>query len=281
MGAFFRIAAMAAALALAGCAGGNLGGTGGAGGSAGAAPKSWIVSDFVVASDVVAVDRGYTARLERKVGSFPPHERRQRTAERVNDEVVATIVALMREAGLDAQPGSEEALTLDQSVGVVSGRLHPADNAKPNTVGFGEGRGHVRTTMSVSLFSAGGKRELLTFTIEPAGLSRSTTNPKVAAARDKAINSIAASMGAKEKLSSDVEANARRVGRVAGERIVAFAQEQGWIAATAKPEVEAQPARPQRQPARAQPRRQQQQEPDEPASTNEPQQKPQSPWPNT
>lgn len=265
-------------------------GTGGTGMAGGPAPKTFIVSDFVVASEVIAVDRGYTARLERKVGGFPTHERKQRTIERVNDEIVATIVAILRESGLNAQPGSEESLSFDQTVGVVTGRLHPADNAKPNTVGFGENRGHVRTTMTLSLFASGGKRELTTFTIEPAGLSRSTTNAKLAAARNNAINSVVAAMGSKERLSADVEANARRIGRVAAERIIAYAQEQAWITAPEKPEVEAKPERP--KPAAAKPKpkpkpaskpKPDDQEPQEPAKTDEPpQQQQQLPkWPNT
>src|ERR1051325_734413 len=132
MGACTRVplvaASIAAALALAACAGGNMQGTGGTGMAGGPAPKTFVVSDFVVTSDVIAVDRGYTARLERKVGSFPTHERKQRTIERVNDEIVATIVAILRESGLNAQPGSEEALSFDQSVAVVTGRLHPDDS---------------------------------------------------------------------------------------------------------------------------------------------------------
>ena len=53
-------------------------------------PKIVLVSDFTFASDVVAIDRGYTARLERKVGTYPTHERRQRTTERVNDPTIDT-----------------------------------------------------------------------------------------------------------------------------------------------------------------------------------------------
>lgn len=286
MGACTRIFIIAAALALAACAGGNMQGTGGAGMAGGPAPKTFVVSDFVVASEVIAVDRGYTARLERKSGSFPTHERKQRTIERVNDEIVATVVALMREAGLNAQPGSEESLTFDQTVGVVTGRLHPADNAKPNTVGFGENRGHVRTTMSLSLFAAGGKRELTTFTIEPAGLSRSTTSAKLAAARNNSINSILAAMGSKERLSADVEANARRIGRVAAERIVQYAREQAWLAAPETPEAE---TRPEPRPAAAKPKpkpkpaaKPKEEEPQEPANTEpQPQQQQAPKWPNT
>ena len=107
-------------------------------------PKVVLVSDFTFASDVVAIDRGYTARLERKVGTYPTHERRQRTTERVNDEIVATVVASLREAGLEAQPGADDAVTPNQSALVVSGGLRPGEpvTAKnKNSFGFGAGRG--------------------------------------------------------------------------------------------------------------------------------------------
>ncbi len=133
-------------------------------------PKIVLVSDFSFASDVVAIDRGYTARLERKVGTYPTHERRQRTTERVNDEIVATIVASLREAGLEAQPGAEDAVTLDQSALVVSGGLRPGEpvTAKnKNSFGFGAGRGHVVAAVSASLFSSGSRRQVLTFDVEP------------------------------------------------------------------------------------------------------------------
>src|SRR5512144_142078 len=123
-------------------------------------PKAILISDFTFASDVVAIDRGYTARLERKVGTYPTHERRQRTTERVNDEIVATVVATLREAGLEAQPGAEDAVTLSQSALVVSGGLRPGEpvTAKnKNSFGFGAGRGHVAAAVSASLFSSGSR----------------------------------------------------------------------------------------------------------------------------
>jgi hypothetical protein len=95
-------------------------------------PKVVLVSDFTFASDVVAIDRGYTARLERKVGTYPAHERRQRTTERVNDEIVATIVTSLREAGLEAQPGAED-VALDQSALVLSGGLRPGEPVTART----------------------------------------------------------------------------------------------------------------------------------------------------
>jgi hypothetical protein len=198
-------------------------------------PKIVLVSDFTFASDVVAVDRGYTARLERKIGTYPAHERRQRTTERVNDEIVATIVAGLREAGLEAQPGSEDAVTLDQSAFVVSGNLRPAEpvTAKnKNSFGFGAGRGHVVATVSASMFSAGSKRQVLTFDAESTAAKREpAVPPKVAAGRNAEIAAILASMGSpNERLSPDVEVQARRLGRAIADRVLAYARDKGWLA---------------------------------------------------
>jgi hypothetical protein len=195
-------------------------------------PKLVLVSDFTFASDVVAVDRGYTARLERKIGAYPPHERRQRTNERVNDEIVATIVASLREAGLDAQPGAEDSLSLSQSALVVSGNLRPGEpvTAKNrNSFGFGSGRGHVVAAMTASLFSGGTKRQVLTFDAEPAK-REATVPPKVAAGRNAAIAAVVASSeGSNERLSPDVEVPARRLGHAIANRVLAYAKEQGWL----------------------------------------------------
>jgi len=195
-------------------------------------PRVILISDFTFASDVVAVDRGYTARLERKIGAYPAHERRQRTNERVNDEIVATIVASLREAGLEAQPGAEDSLTLTQSALVVSGSLRPGEavTAKNrNSFGFGSGRGHVVAAMTGSQFSAGGKRQVLTFDAEPVK-REAAVPPKVAAARNAEIAAaVAASGGSNEKLSPDVELPARRLGRAIADRVLAYAKEQGWL----------------------------------------------------
>ena len=198
-------------------------------------PKIVLVSDFTFASDVVAIDRGFTARLERKVGIYPTHERRQRTTERVNDEIVATIVTSLREAGLEAQPGAEDAVTLDQSALVVSGGLRPGEpvTAKnKNSFGFGAGRGHVVAAVSASLVSSGSRRQVLTFDVEPTAARREpAVPPKVAAARNAEIAGVVASTGSpNERLSPDVEVPARRLGRAIADRVLVYAKEQGWLA---------------------------------------------------
>jgi len=218
-----------AALLLAGCTTMDIGGTQSGGSSP--RPKSIVVSDFVFATEVVALDRSYTARLERKIGTFPTHERKQRTLERVNDEILASIVVALREAGLEAQPGSEEGLSLNDDVVVVNGRLRASDpNAKPAQIGFGAGRGGVVADMTLSHLSGGGKKQLASFAAESA--RKAAAAP---ASRNAAIISVVGAAGSPtERLSPDVEAPARMLGRAIGEKIVAFAKEQGWLE---KPEV--------------------------------------------
>ncbi len=223
-----------AALALTGCANTNITGTK-TGGSGLAAPKTVVVSDLAFSSDVVALDRGFTARLSRKLGEIPPHERKQRTAERVNDEIVATVVATLREAGLDARVGSEESLTLSDDAIVVTGRLRAVDEGnrtERNVIGFGAGRSGVVADMALTHFSSAGKKQLMNFTAEAQSRRRpgAAATAPVAAASGAAIAAITAAGGvASEKLSADVEAQARSLGRATGEKIVAYAREQGWL----------------------------------------------------
>lgn len=234
------ISLCAGALLLAGCANTSISGL--SGGAQTARPKTIVVSDFVFAPEVVAIDRGYTARLERKIGQYPTFERKQRTIERVNDEIVASIVVTLREAGLEAQPGSEEGLSLSDNAVVVNGKLEAADpNAKPATIGFGAGRGGVVAAMTLSHLSNGGKRQLAGFSAESAKKPGATP-----AARNAAIMAAVAAAGSPaERLSPDVEAPARSLGRSAGEKIVAFARDHGWIEKVAEaPAPEPKPAKP-------------------------------------
>jgi hypothetical protein len=98
----FRLIALCLAAALpAGCAGsGSFGSFGWVDDTS--RPKAIYVGDFIFGDGVVAVDRGFTARLERKIDAFPTFEHKQHTNERTNDETVAAIVVTFREAGLDA-----------------------------------------------------------------------------------------------------------------------------------------------------------------------------------
>lgn len=245
----------AAVLLLAGCAESTLtqssGVFGGSGGSASARPKVIVVTDFAISPDVLVLDRGFTTRLERKIGAFPTYERKQRTLERVNDEIVATVVATLREAGLDAQPGSEEGLSLSESTVLASGKLRPSDAAaKKNEPGIGGGKGGVVADVTLSSFSGFGKRQLLAFSAEPAG-GKPASGKQAAPFNALVAEALASNKAAPEKLSADVEAAARRIGRGVGDKIVAYGKTQGWFSGgesaavtEAAPAAEEKPAKP-------------------------------------
>src|SRR6185369_11022197 len=148
------LALCAGALMLSGCAGASIGGL--SSDPPKEKPKSIVVGDFVFSPEVIVLDRGYTARLDRKIGQYPTFERKQRTLERVNDEIVASIVVTMREAGLEAQPGNEDGLTQGDDALLVSGKLQAGDEkAKPSTVGIGQGRGGVVADMALTYWKSG------------------------------------------------------------------------------------------------------------------------------
>ena len=227
------IGAALCALALGGCASNN---GQNAFGSAPAKPKTIYVGDFVFADEMVAIDRGYTARLSKKIGEIPFHIRKQKTAVRVNDEIVAAIVVALRQAGLDAQPSSEDALTQAEDSLFLSGRLRPAvapkTNAQRDKVGIGDGRGNVAADMIVT--RVGSKRQLFAYTTE-MGKARKPG----AGANDTAIAAaLPASSTGDEKLSADVAGIARAFGAAIGAQMVAYAREQGWVAAAPEPEPE-------------------------------------------
>lgn len=224
-----------AALMLAGCANTNVTGKQSVSAGGGPAPKAVLVSDFVFSADVVALDRGFTARLSRKFGEIPPHERKQKTAERVNDEIVATIVATLREAGMDARMGSEESLSLGDDALLVTGQLRAVDEGnrtQRTVIGFGAGRSGVVADMALSQFSSSGKKQLLTFTAEAQSRRRpgAVVTAPIGMATSAAISAITAAGGAvSEKLSADVEAQARSLGRAAAEKILTYVRDQGWL----------------------------------------------------
>jgi len=220
------IAISLAALALAGCAstGAMLGDT-----TAGK-PKTIVVTDFVAAPEVDAIDRGFSARVDRNGSAYPILERKQRTLARVNDEIVATIVATLRQTGLDAQPGSEEGLSLNDQAAVVSGRLHGGEAGKNKKIGFGPGFGGVVADITVSYVSGGGKKPLTGFSAAAKDAGKWPTG-KQAAEYNAAIAAVLGAEKDNVRLSPDVEGQARRLGRAVGEKVVAYAKEQGWIAA--------------------------------------------------
>ena len=209
--------------------------------SADSRPKSVLVSDFVAASEVTATDNGFNTRLERSGGHYPILERRQRTLARVNDEIIATIVADLRAAGLAAQPGNETNLSFGEDALLVSGRLHPPPHKPASQIGFGPGRGNVLADMTLTRISAARRAKLTDFSTDTqSGRKIPAGNKEAVAARNTTIaETLKVENALPEKLSPDVEAQARALGRAVAEKIVAYAKQHDWLA---KPEVAEAPA---------------------------------------
>lgn len=237
-------------IALGGCANG-----GAMFGDAPVKPKSIVVTDFTVAPEVDAIDRGFSARMDRNGSNFPILERKQRTLARVNDEIVAAIIVTLQDAGLQAQSGSEEGLTLNDQAAVISGRLRSgeAPNPKKKPLGFGPGHIDAVADMTVSYVAGGGRKTLTIFTAEAKEAGKPPAG-KLAVERNKAILAVlSAEKAAPERLSPDVEAQARRLGRAIGDKVVAYAKTQGWIAPPPAPaategDVKLPPAKPEEKP---------------------------------
>ncbi len=237
-------------LAVAGCANTGVQQTQTSVGGALPRPTVVLINDFVFSSDVAVVDRDFAARLENKIGNLPSDTIKAITAKRVNDEMVATIIVIVGAAGLNAQLGSEAEPTPKNGALAISGQLRAVDQDnrhQRNPVGFGTGSS-IAADMTVSEASEGTEKQLVTFTAQaPSGRqSGAAARGPDAAALSAAITSVLARKSSPDvKLSPDVEALARGLGRAVADKIVAYAAQQGWAtkAALPAPPEDAKPMR--------------------------------------
>lgn len=239
-------------LALAGCANNSVQETPGAVSSGPPRPQTVVVNDLVVSPDVVIIDRDFATRLESKLGTMTGDVVKAITAKRVNDEIAATVVVLVGTAGFNARPAKPDDAPPKNAL-VVAGRLHAVDqgNRQPrNPVAFGTGSSVV-ADMTLSQISEGGEKQLLTFTTQ-AGSGRQLA----AAALSAAIATVLAAKSAPEvNLSPGVEAEARGLGRAIADKIIAYAEQQGWATKSYSPaqfeETKPVPTRPEKRPVAA------------------------------
>ena len=125
-------------------------------------------------------------------------------------------------------------------VALVTGRLHgEGTHAKGKPVGFGPGHVEPAADMTIDYVAGGARKRLTGFTADAKESGK--PNKKVAEARDAAINAVLTSEKDTVKLSPDVEAQARRLGRAIGDKVVAYARAQGWIAAPEPAQAEKLP----------------------------------------
>lgn len=216
-------------------------------------PKTVLVYDLEFGPDVAVIDREFTVRLQREIGDMAVNN--QLLAKRVNAEIVATIITVLREeAGFNARTGIEDDPAFKDTALIVAGRVLAADRgsrAQRTPVTFGSA---VVADMTLSQVSGGAKTQLLAFTTQ-AQKGAAFTGPS-AARHNAAINTVLAGESLpSQNLSPDVEAQARGLGRAAADKITAYAMQQGWVNKSELPEraVDTKPAieRPQKLPAAA------------------------------
>jgi hypothetical protein len=206
-------------------------------------PKTVLIYDFVFSPDVAVADREFTTRLAREIGDISVSN--QIVAKRVNAEIVATIITILRdEAGLNARSGNEDDAAYKDTTLIVSGQLRAADRGPRSNRMPANFVGGVIADIDVSRFADGTKTQLFTFAAA-AQKGVAFTGP-AAAVHNTAIKTLLATQSVPtESLSPDVESQARRLGRAIADRINAYALQQGWINKADLPErrLETKPAR--------------------------------------
>jgi hypothetical protein len=234
-------------LAVAGCANNSVQETSGP-----PRPQTVVVNDLVVSPDVVIIDRDFAVRLESKLGTMTGDVVKAITAKRVNDEIAATVVVLVGAAGFNARPARPDDAVPKNAL-VIAGQLRPLDQSnrqQRNPVVFGTGSGLV-ADMTVSQVAEGAEKQLLSFTAQAA-------NGRLpgGAALNAAIATVLAAKSAPDvNLSPGVEGEARGLGRAIADKIIAYAEQQGWATKSYSPAQfeETKPAtnRPDRRPVAA------------------------------
>jgi hypothetical protein len=199
--------------ALGGCTAGNLPGLF----SATPKPTQILISDVEFAPEVNSLDPALAQRLRRSMRGQSDQAVRAEVAQRLSAAINNAVITGLREHNLSASPGNAELAVSGETTLVITGKVKPADAKPRRAVGFGPGKAPLTADVQLVYLSGGlaGRKDLLTFTAtaEAPRAARPTGTPPP------------------DNLSPDVEAHAQRLGQAIATRIVAFAREQGWIAA--------------------------------------------------
>jgi Domain of unknown function (DUF4410) len=196
-----------------------------------AKPKSVVVSEFELAPGTVSVDGGLAPSYRRKLGKATPDQLKAELTTAVNEAVAESMVATLTDGGLPATAGSGEAVDGDCCSVVVSGRIRKVDNKdqmKRRLSGLAPIKSNVTAEVKLSQEASGARKELLAF-VGDDGVKPPAAANVASSATANAAPATTASTGSEPKLTSSVAAEARRIGKVSANRILAFAVEQGWI----------------------------------------------------
>lgn len=179
-------------------------------------PTKIYVAPLDAAPDVPAIDPALAVRLKRDLPGLTDDAAQIELLRRYSAAVTETIVSSLRAGGLDAVPGGGERM-LARDIGLmIAGKLKPADPS--GTVSRAQRpSGRVTADFTLTYYeNTESAKPVLTFVTEPENVGQAP-----AAARPGS--------GPAPRLSPEIDAAARRMGRAAADRILAFAAEKDWI----------------------------------------------------
>jgi hypothetical protein len=190
-------------------------------------PTSIVVSEFELAPGTVTVERGLAPAYRRKLGKVTPDQLKAELVTAVNEAVTESMVSALVDGGLPATAGSAEATVSAEPTVIVTGRIRKVDDKdrmKRRLSGLSPIRNSVIADVQVTQQAGSARKELVAFAGDtdpgrkPGATTSSTSAPVTTG-----------SIGASEKLTAPVAAEARRIGNASAVRILAYAAEQGWI----------------------------------------------------
>lgn len=184
-------------------------------------PTKFFVSEYVVAADVPVLDPALAANLKRQLPGLTDDAAQIEIARRVSAVVAEATVAALRQSGIQAVLGGGEVLKADDIGLMTSGKIVNSAEAAPRRP---SGASVVAAETTLTYYSNPNSKVVQTFTVE-SDLGRAT-----APARRPATGG---SPTGTQRLSPDVDAKARGLGRAIAERIAVIAAEKGWIKAPA------------------------------------------------
>lgn len=211
--------AAALALTLAGCGGGTT-----AQNPADAKlekPTKVFVAPLDTAPDLPPVDPALAARLRRDLPGLTDDAAQIEALRRFDIAVVEALVSTLRAGGMEAAPGGGERLMASDVGLMISGKLRADAGADPSGRARRAGAPRVAADFTLIYYAnTQVSRPVLSFATEaqPVGAPSPARPPAGAGGT---------------RLSPEVDASARQIGRAAGERVLGFAAEKGWIKAPA------------------------------------------------
>lgn len=185
-------------------------------------PTKFFVSEYDVAADVPVLDPALAANLKRQLPGLTDEATQIEISRRLSAVVAEATVAALRQSGIQAALGGGEILKANEIGLMASGKIvNGAEGAAPRRPA---GAPVVAAQTTLTYYVDPNSKVVDTFTTD-SDLGRAT-----APARRLATGG---APGGTQRLSPDVDAKARGLGRAIAERIAVFAAEKGWIKAPA------------------------------------------------